>query len=60
MIKSKTADKNNFICRNWLFFHYHDSVCIQTKSYFKNGRCKQSRALQGAVMQQQKAFIFEL
>ena len=60
MIKSKTVDKNNFARRNWLFFRNRVSIRIRTESYFKDGRCKQSHALQGAVTQQQKALIFEL
>ena len=60
MVKSKTVDTNNFSRRNQLFFSYRDSIRIQTKSYFEDGRCKQSHALQGAAMQQQKALIFEL
>ena len=60
MIKSTTFEKNNFTCRNWLFFCYCDSICIQTKSYFKDGRYKQSHILQGAAMQQQKVLIFEI
>ena len=50
MIKSKAADKSNFTRRNRLFFHNRDSICIRTKSYFKDGRCKQSHTLQEATM----------
>ena len=57
MIKSKTVDKNNFTRRKRLFF-FTTMTAFAFKSYFKNDRCKQSYALQGAAMQQQKRLDF--
>ena len=37
----KAVNKNYFTRRDRFLFRYRDNIRIRTKSYFKDGRCKQ-------------------